>query len=165
MSWPFHGHFGGMEWMLQCQCSTYQFQPEIPTPPTPYPCFSQGWRFQSPWGCEVRGCCDSSRVWKRPFAPSLSRSACKLLDLSSTPDVNNLDLRALKAGTCQEGRGASQHSELEASNRVMRGYGLPWENDVNGEIGGRGKESKTQERDLSQVFLKVPCLYLHAPPS
>lgn len=36
----------------------------------------------------------------------------------------------------------------------MRGYGLPWENDVNGEIGGRGKESKTPGRDLSQVFLE-----------
>lgn len=37
----------------------------------------------------------------------------------------------------------------------MRGYGLPWENDVNicENSGGKGK-GKTPGRDLSQVFLE-----------
>ena len=38
----------------------------------------------------------------------------------------------------------------------MCGYGLPWENDANGGIGGRGKESKAPGIDWSQVFLESP---------
>ena len=137
------------------------FHPPVSTrnsnSPNPYPCFfSQGWRF------DLLGDVKSGLLWlqekakgERPFAPSLSRSARGSGSHFQPPALNNLDLRTLKAGTCQEGRGTgSTFMSWRPQSKVLCGYGLPWENGPNGRIGGRGKESKTPGTDWSQVFLE-----------